>query len=111
MTRLLASWSDENAKELDPLVARYDETKQEEPADLHRALFHGPRGGGLGLVRDLHDVWVLTQEVQLAYELLAKAALALRDEEMESTLGRVSTRTRRQADWNRTRIDHAAPRR
>ena len=108
-TRLLASWSEENGQALDPLVARYDQSQETEPDALHRALFHGPRSGGLGLVRDLHDLWLLTQEVKLAYELLTQAAMALRDREMETILGRVSTRTQRQADWIRTRIDHAAP--
>ena len=108
MTQLLASWSDENAKALEPLGERYDKTKASEPEALHQALFHGPRSGGLGLVRDLHDLWLLTQEVKLAYEVLTQAALALRDREMESILGRVSAQTRRQADWIRTRIDHAA---
>ena len=109
MTRLLASWSDQNAKELEPLIDRYHETKQDEPADLHQALFHGPRSGGLGLVRDLHDLWLLTQEVKLAYELLGKAATALRDEELGSIVDRNASQTRRQSDWIRTRIDHAAP--
>jgi ferredoxin-nitrate reductase len=109
MTRLLASWSEEDGAALEPLVARYHGSKDEEPDDLHQALFHGPRSGGLGLVRDLHDLWLLTQEVTLAYELLTQAALALRDAEMESILGRVSSQAKRQADWLRTRIDHAAP--
>ena len=108
MCQLLASWSEENAKAIEPLAARYEETKASEPEALHEALFHGPRSGGLGLVRDLHDLWLLTQEVKLAYEVLSQAALALRDREMESILGQVSAQNRRQADWIRTRIDHAA---
>jgi hypothetical protein len=100
---------EENVQALDPLVARYDESQETEPDALHRALFDGPRSGGLGLVRDLHDLWLLTQEVKLANELLTQAALALRDREMETILGRISTRTQRQADWIRTRIDRAAP--
>ena len=110
MSRLLASWSE--AEPRGPGSARSHGTarpKESEPDALHRALFHGPRSGGLGLVRDLHDLWLLTQEVKLAYELLTQAAHALRDAEMESILGRASTQTRRQADWLRTRIDHAGP--
>lgn len=109
MTRLMASWSDENGQSLDPLIARYDVTREQEPDALHRALFHGPRSGGLGLVRDLHDLWLLSQEVQLAYELLIQAAQALRDTEMEAIVARAMAQTGRQADWLRTRIDHAAP--
>jgi ferredoxin-nitrate reductase len=109
MCRLLASWSSRNREALGPLIERYGETGASEPAALHRALFHGPRSGGLGLVRDLHDLWLLAQEVKLAYELLSQAAHALRDADMESVLGRASTQTSRQGDWLRTRLDHAAP--
>ena len=107
--RLLASWSRRNREALGPLIERYGETRESEPAALHRALFHGPRSGGLGLVRDLHDLWLLAQEVKLAYELLTQAAHALRDAEMESILGGTSSHTSRQADWLRTRLDQAAP--
>lgn len=109
MTQLLADWSDQNNTALEPLISRYHETKDDEPENLSKALFHGPRNGGLGLVRDLHDLWLLTQEVSLIYELLTQAAAALRDEEMKSILGRNSSQTFRQSDWIRTRIDHAAP--
>jgi len=109
MTRMMADWSDENSKSLKPLSDRYRETKDEEPDELHKALFHGPRSGSLGLLRDLHDLWLLAQEVTLAYELLTQAALALRDHEMESILTAASSQTNRQTDWLRTRIDHAAP--
>jgi anaerobic selenocysteine-containing dehydrogenase len=109
MTRLLAQWSDENAASLQPLIARYDETRETAPKALHHALFHGPRSGSLGLVRDLHDLYLLTQEVSLDYELLTQAALALRDVEMTSILQRASSRTSRQSTWLRTRLDHAAP--
>ena len=109
MTELLASWSLENKKALAPLVARYAETREKEPASLQKALFHGPRSGGLGLVRDLHDLWLLAQEVSLSYVLLTQAGLALRDDEMLAILKRASSQTARQVDWLRTRIDQAAP--
>ena len=71
---------------------------------------NGPRSGVLGLIRDLHGLWLLTQGVKPAYGGLAQASLeSLGDREMETILGRVSTRTQRQADCIRTRIDHAAP--
>ena len=57
--RLLASWSRRNREALAPLIERYGETRESEPDALHHALFHGPRSGGLGLVRDLHDLWLL----------------------------------------------------
>ncbi len=109
MTELLATWSTTNKSDLAPLIERYEETRESEPKALRKALFHGPRGGGLGLVRDLHDLWLLAQEVSLCYELLTQAALALRDEEMMPSSSRASKQTKRQTDWLRTRIDQAAP--
>ena len=109
MAQLMASWSGANVESLKPLIARFHQAKEKEPESLHRALFHGPRSGGLGLVRDLHDLWLLAQEVHLAYEALIQAARALRDEEMVDVLGRAVGQTRRQAAWLRARIDQAAP--
>jgi len=109
MTKLLAGWSLANKKALAPLIERYKETREAEPASLHKALFHGPRSGGLGLVRDLHDLWLLAQEVSLSYVLLTQAGLALRDDEMLTILKQVSKQTARQTDWLQTRIDQAAP--
>jgi hypothetical protein len=108
--RLLASWSRRNRGSLAPPIERYGETRESEPDALHRALFHGPRSGGLGLVRDLHDLWLLAQEVRLAYELLMQAARSLRASDVEAILRDSSSRTGRQADRLRARIDQAAPR-
>ena len=108
-TELLATWSDANRESLAPLAARYEERRATEPESLRKALFHGPRSGGLGLVRDLHDLWLLGQEMTLTYELLRQAARALRDEEMLAVVGRAASQTARQVDWLRTRIDQAAP--
>ena len=109
LTELLATWSLENKKALAPLIARYKETREVEPKSLHNALFQGPRSGGLGLVRDLHDLWLMAQEVSISYVMLTQAGLALRDDELLTILKRVSTQTARQIVWIRTRIDQAAP--
>ena len=109
MIDLVALWSEANLRSLSPLIARSHEGREDEPEALHLALFHGPRSGGLGLVRDLHDLWLLVLEVQLAEESLIQAARALRDRELEDVLGRAVGRTRRQAGWLRTRLDQAVP--
>lgn len=109
MTELLAQWSSTNKGDLAPLIERYSETRESEPKALQNALFHGPRSGGLGLVRDLHDLWLLAQEVTLCYELLTQAARGLRDEQMLTILRQTSAQTRRQVDWLKTRVGQAAP--
>ena len=72
--QLLASWSEKHLGQLKPLVQKYGEQKSPEPENLETALFHGPRQGSLGLLRYLHDVWLLTQQVQLCWTVLKQAA-------------------------------------
>jgi len=96
-------------KALAPLIERHKEAKQMQPASLRKALFHGPRSGGLGLVRDLHDLRLPAQEVSLCYVLRTQAGLSLRDDAMLTILQQVSKQTARQIDWLRTRIDQAGP--
>ena len=77
--RLLASWSREAIGLLAPLIERYAEEKNDEPERLTQTLFSGTREGSLALLRDLHDLWLLANEVHLCLVVLAQAAAALRD--------------------------------
>ncbi|MEG4107918.1 hypothetical protein [Microcoleus sp. S13_C5] len=65
MCKLLASWSEEHAKDIKPFVDRYSEEKSDEPDRLKQSLFEEPRSGSLALVRDLHDLWLLGNEIHL----------------------------------------------
>src|SRR5690349_9518247 len=94
--QLLASWSRTHLAELAPLVRKYSARKAAEPANLEHALFHGPRQGPLALVRDLHDLWLLSNEVQLCWIVLEQAAQALRDDPLEHVCQACSQDTRRQ---------------
>ncbi len=107
--KLLASWSFRHVTELAPFVERYAEKKSKEPKRLRQALFHGPRTGGLGLLRDLHDLWLLASEVHLGWSVLSQAAQALRDEELHVLCQKGDSETRRQQAWLWTRIEQAAP--
>ena len=109
--RLLASWSRRHVEELRPLADRYPETKSDEPDRLRQALFHGPRHGGIGLLRDLHDLWLLAGEVHVCWEVLAVAAKMLDDRDLLDACKRLGHETDRQVAWLRTHIDRAAPRR
>jgi ferredoxin-nitrate reductase len=106
--KLLAGWSRENAEQVGPFVGQYSETKDSELKQLRRDLFQGPRSGGLGLVRDLHDLWLLASEARLSWEILHQAAQALHDKPLEAACERSMRQTDRQLAWLRTRIDHAA---
>jgi len=107
--QLLRSWSNKHLEYLEPLVRKYGENRDPEPSNLETALFHGPRQGSLALLRDLHDVWLLTQQVQLCWTVLEQAAQALRDEELERVCQECGKETKRQTAFFLTRIKQAAP--
>lgn len=106
---LLASWSKQHIELLQPLIERYLEEKNDEPERLSQTLFAEPRTGSLALLRDLHDLWLLANEVQLCWTVLDQAAKALRDRQLESTCSQCSQNTKRQISWLMTRIKQAAP--
>jgi hypothetical protein len=106
---LMASWSQEQAERLKPFTAAYHKDKSENPDGSVKNLFDGPRSGGMGLLRDLHDLWLATNEVHLGYEAVKQAAKALRDQSLAETCERSLQCTDRQIAWLRTRIDQAAP--
>ncbi|UBV44342.1 hypothetical protein LAJ19_14335 (plasmid) [Deinococcus taeanensis] len=107
--QLLAAWSRTHLEALRPLVQKYGENRNAEPEAMEHALFHGPRRGSLALVRDLHDLWLMTQEVQLCWTVLEQAAQALRDEDLERVCQVCGKDTRRQTAFFLTRIKQAAP--
>lgn len=109
MCKLLASWSEEHVKEIKPFVDRYSEEKSDEPDRLKQSLFEQPRSGSLALVRDLHDLWLLGNEIHLCYIILLQAARALRDLEMEKICQQFDRQTERQILWLLGRIKQAAP--
>ena len=109
MCQLLSSWSDKHVQALKPLLDRYSEEKNDEPDRLKQILFEEPRTGSLSLVRDLHDLWLLANEVHLCYTVLLQAARALRDLEMENICQQFDEQTHRQLLWLLSRIKQAAP--
>src|SRR4051812_32573177 len=53
---LLSRWSAEHALRVKQLRARFGPGHDAGPRKLRHALFAGPRRGGIGLLRDLHDL-------------------------------------------------------
>jgi hypothetical protein len=94
---------------LAPLVGRYGTRMPEASRDLTPVRFGGPRTGGLGLLRDLHDLWLLAQEAHLCWTILRQAGAALRDDALLVACDTCGSRTDGQSAWLRTRIKAAAP--
>lgn len=107
--QLLASWSEKHVQQLKPFLDRYSEEKSDEPERLSQTLFQEPRSGSLALLRDLHDLWLLANEVTLCWIVLSQAAQGLRDKELLTTCQQCDEQTQRQIAWLLTRIKQAAP--
>lgn len=106
---LLAGWSRERGRALAPYIDRYDQAPDDEPLRLRVDLFHGPPSGGLGLLRDLHDLNLLASEVRLCWTILHQAARALDDQPLVALCEQGGHGADRQLAWLCTRIKAAAP--
>jgi hypothetical protein len=71
--------------------------------------FRGPRSGGLGLVRDLHEMLLLTTECDLMWTLLEVGAQGVRDGDLLKLAESGLSQTKRELDWLRSRLKQAAP--
>src|SRR5215218_639157 len=65
-----------HAEALAPFVDRYGEDKPAEPERLHSELFGGTRSGGLGLLRDLHDLYLMATECEVTWALVGAGRTA-----------------------------------
>ncbi len=109
LCRVLAGWSRRELADLAQLIARYGEAHEAEPERIAKALKPKRRQTGFGLVRDLHDCWLLAQESHVSLVVLDQAAKALRDAEMMRLIERMVDQNQRQRSWLFTRIKQAAP--
>ena len=84
---------DGHRTQLAPFVERYGEDGRDEPERLHSELFHGTRTGGLGLLRDLQDLYLMAAECDIAWTLVGQAAQGVRDEELLDVVSRCEEET------------------
>ena len=106
---LLSSWSSRHALAIDAHLPGIDRKTASEPDRIRSALFHDPRVGSLGLLRDLHDLAVLAQYVHMCWTILLQAAHARKDAILIELCQRANAETTRQIAWIRTHIKVAAP--
>ena len=109
LCRRFADRSTDHADALAPHVERYGEEKPEEPERLHGELFGGTRSGGLGLLRDLHDLYLMATECELTWALVGQAAQGARDADLLEVVERCRGEVAVQLKWLRTRMKQAAP--
>jgi hypothetical protein len=105
----LARQCDDHAEQLAPFAGRYGEEAPDEPDRLHAELFSGTRSGGLGLLRDLHDLYLMACHCDMAWTVVGQAAQGARDRELLATVASCEAETATQLKWLRTRMKQAAP--
>lgn len=106
---LLSSWSQELANKVEVFANQYGEEKDSEPDRLTKTLLKKTRKGGMALLRDLHDLYLIVSEVQICCTILKQGATGLRDEALMATCEEVEKQSKRQASWLSTRMKSAAP--
>lgn len=106
---VLAGQCDAHAERLQPFAERYGEESPDEPDRLHSELFKGTREGGLGLLRDLHDLYLMATECDIAWTLVGQAAQGIRDTELFEVVQGCEGETAAQLLWLKSRMKEAAP--
>jgi hypothetical protein len=109
IARRLAHQCDTHVERLAPFAERYGEDAPAEPERLHSDLFRGTREGGLGLLRDLHDLYLMAAEADMAWTLVGQAAQGVRDEGLLGVVTTCEKETATQMRWLRTVMKQAAP--
>jgi hypothetical protein len=88
---------------------RYGEAPDDEPERLHADLFRGIRTGGLGLLRDLHDLYIMAAASDITLTIIGQAAQGARDPDLLAVVTSCERDTTIQQAWLRTRMKAAAP--
>ena len=66
--------------------------------------------GGIGLLRDLHDLFLMATEVDISWVVLGQAAQGLQDKELLDTVVQdCDAETGIQLKWIKTRMKQSAP--
>jgi len=107
--RQQAQQCDRRAERLRPFADRYSEDAPDEPERLHSELFRGTRTGGVGLLRDLQDLYLMAAECDICWTVAGQAAQGARDQDLLAITRRGAADAERQLAWVRTRMKQAAP--
>jgi len=106
---LLSSWSQSLSDDVQIFAERYGEEDDDEPDRLTQTLLKETRKGGMALLRDLHDLYLIVSEVRICCAILKQAAAGLRDDALMATCEKIERQSKRQVAWIYTRMKSAAP--
>jgi hypothetical protein len=96
---------------LRPVLEQYrpSDAGATERSHLQRMLLTGTRDGPLGLLLDLHDLYLLTCECDISWTLVERAAQGARDPGLVQIAEQCASETELQMAWLRSRIKQSAP--
>ncbi len=105
----LAGQCEAHAEKLAPFCEKYGKERATEPDRLYHELFTQTRSGGLGLLRDLQDLYLMANACDIAWTMVGQAAQGARDAELLGVVDPCEGQTATQIRWLRTRMKQAAP--
>jgi hypothetical protein len=110
LCRTLAAQCDAHQEALRPVIDRYGETTEDdEPERLHHDGLSETRTGPVGLLRDLQDLYLIANLVDITWTMVKQAAQGLKDAELLEVIARCDSETGVQLGWLKTRMMQAAP--
>jgi len=104
-----AAQCDDHKESLGPFRRQYGSHPAGEPERLHADGLATTRTGGLGLLRDLHDLYLLAAYLDMAWTLAGQAAKGDRNADLDTTVTANAAVTEAQIKWLSTRMKAAAP--
>lgn len=97
-----------HADRLGPARQRYGEHPAPPPERLHQPGLEEARSGGLGLLRDLHEVYDYASHLQIGWTIVGQAAQGNQDEALVAVAGACRDQIAGQAAWLTTQIKTAS---
>lgn len=98
----LAHQADGQTATIAAYLQRYQRESAEDPQPS--ATFRGPRGPGVGLLRDLQELYLMVAECDICWLMIDAAAQGARDTELLADARRCHEQTRTQQAWLRTQL-------
>jgi anaerobic selenocysteine-containing dehydrogenase len=107
-SELMRKFAVEAIDRLQLLFERHGKVKNNEPRNLYDTLFSRRRHGDFGLLRELHDLFLLASEVFVINAALLDAARELRDQDLVAFCVWMGEQSDRQKVWCLTQVKENA---
>jgi hypothetical protein len=104
-----AAQCDHHEEQLRPFTARYSSHPPGEPERLDANGLSSTPSGAHGLLRDLHDLYLLAGFLDMAWTLVGQAAKGTHDQDLIRTVDDCTKDTKAQQQCLTTRLNAAAP--